>query len=82
MPSNGFTASQLSLPQRTALFNFSLFPLLTSCIVYIIYIILKKKKKKKKKKRVNNQVSKLDPWYSHNSSLIDSALSSHVQFQK
>ena len=28
MPSNGFTASQLSLPQRTALFNSSLFPLL------------------------------------------------------
>ena len=37
MPSNGFTASQLSLPQRTALFNSSLFPLLTSCIVYIIF---------------------------------------------
>ena len=35
MPSNGFTASQLSLPQRTALFNSSFFPLLTSCIVYI-----------------------------------------------
>ena len=37
MPSNGFTASQLSLPQWTALFNSSLFPLLTSYIVYIIY---------------------------------------------
>ena len=37
MPSNGFTTSQLSLPQRTALFNSSLFPLLTSCIVYIIF---------------------------------------------
>ena len=37
---NGFTASQLSFPQRTALFNSSLFPLLTSCIVlYILYII-------------------------------------------
>ena len=36
MPSNGFTASQLSLPQRTALFNSSLFPLLTFCSYYII----------------------------------------------
>ena len=37
VPPNGFTASQLSLPQRTALFNFSLFSLLISCIVYINY---------------------------------------------
>ena len=44
MPSNGFTASQLSLPQRTALFNSSLFPLLTSCIVYIIFLLASEKK--------------------------------------
>ena len=43
MPSNGFTASQLSILQRTALFNSSLFPLLTSCIVYIIYYYKKTK---------------------------------------
>ena len=39
MPPNGFTASQLSLPQRTALFNFSLF----SFFLYlfpVLYILL------------------------------------------
>ena len=45
MPSNGFTASQLSLPQRTAVFNSSLFPLL-----YFLYYIYNKKEKEKRKK--------------------------------
>ena len=45
MPSNGFTASQLSLPQRTALFNFSIFSFtyFLYCIYYIIlYYYIKK----------------------------------------
>ena len=46
MPSNGFTASQLSLPQRTAVFNSSLFPLL-----YFLYYIYYNKKEKEKRKK-------------------------------